>query len=72
MKKKIYPIILIITLIFINACAEYKPIYTTNSSKSNYLRNKIISLESPWNIRDSKGKKLQNINTIDDLFTDFY
>ena len=30
MKKKIYPIILIITLIFINACAEYKPIYTTN------------------------------------------
>ena len=43
-----------------------------NSSKSKFLRNKIISLESPWNIRDSKGKKLQNMNTIDDLFTDFY
>ena len=57
---------------FITKMFQSKPIYTTNSSKSKYLRNKIISLESPWNIRDSKGKKLQNINTIDDLFTDFY
>ena len=30
MKKITYPIISIIFLIFINACAGYKPIYTTN------------------------------------------
>ena len=30
MKKITYPIISIIILIFINACAGYKPIYTTN------------------------------------------
>ena len=50
-----------------------KPIYTTGWKRGNKVfKNKILSIESPCNIKDSKGKKLQNVNTIDDLFTDFY
>ena len=73
MKKKIYPIILIITLIFINACAEYKPIYTTNlqfkiadySIEGNkILGNKIYS--KLYNLSQSKkdDNDLRNVDLV--------
>ena len=59
---------------FIEKMFGEKPIYTTGWKRGNKIfKNKILSIESPfYNIKDSKGKKLQNVNTIDDLFTDFY
>ena len=54
---------------FIEKMVQVKPIYTTRYSKSSNLGDNIIPLNS---IRNNKGKKLENVNTVDDLFTDFY
>tara|TARA_B100001123_G_C14720427_1_gene792841 strand:+ start:41 stop:334 length:294 start_codon:yes stop_codon:yes gene_type:complete len=56
-------------IVFLERMFRCKPIYTTRFSKSSNLDNKIISLQS---IKDSKGRKLHDVNTVDDLFTDFY
>ena len=56
-------------IVFLDRMFRCKPIYTTRFSKSSNLDNKIIPLNS---IKDSKGIKLKDVTTVDDLFTDFY
>ena len=73
MKKITYPIISIIILIFINACAGYKPIYTTNlqfriadySIKSNKkLGRQIYSKLYNLSKLSENNAEVQNVNII--------
>ena len=76
MKKITYPIISIIILIFINACAGYKPIYTTDlqfriddySIKSNKkLGRQIYSKLYNLTKSNKKNTKTQSITIIIDI-----
>ena len=46
-----------------------KPIYTTRTTHPNGKVDKLIHLND---IRDHKGKKLNDVESVDDLFKDFY
>ena len=79
MKKITYPIISIIILILINACAEYKPIYTTDlqfriadySIKSNKkLGRQIYSKLYNLSKFSEDNAEAQNVNIIIDVKKD--
>ena len=55
---------------FLENMFNVKPVYTTRSNRyPNGRINKLIHIND---IRDHKGKKLKDINSVDDLFKDFY
>jgi len=54
---------------FLENMFNVKPIYTTKWSFPYGKNDKLIHLN---NIRDHKGKKLNDIKSVDDLFKDFY
>ena len=54
---------------FLENMFNIKPIYTT---RNNYPRGKIDKLIHINDIRDHKGKKLNDVKSVDDLFNDFY
>ena len=55
---------------FLEKMFNTKPVYTTRSNRyPNGRINKLIHIND---IRDHKGKKLKDINSVDDLFKDFY
>ena len=46
-----------------------KPIYTTRGLYPHGINNKLIHISY---LRDHKGKKLEDVESVDDLFKDFY
>ena len=72
MKKIYYSIILIITLIFINSCAGYKPIFSSSDLQFQIAEHSIEGNEKLGNLiysklynisqSSKKGKEIRNIN----------
>ena len=72
MKKIYYSIILIITLIFINSCAGYKPIFSSSDLQFQIAEHSIEGNEKLGNLiysklyniskASKKGKEIRNIN----------
>ena len=72
MKKIYYSIILIITLIFINSCAGYKPIFSSSDLQFQIAEHSIEGNEKLGNLiysklyniskTSKKGKEIRNIN----------
>ena len=62
MKKITYPIISIIVLIFINACAGYKPIYTTDSQLQFRIAD--YSIKSNKKLGKQIYSKLYNLSKL--------
>ena len=54
---------------FLENMFNTKPIYTTRKKYPHGKNNKLIHIND---ISDHKGKKLKDIESVDDLFKDFY
>ena len=54
---------------FLENMFDVKPIYTTRGLYPRGINDKLIHIND---IRDHKGKKLEDVESVDDLFKDFY
>ena len=54
---------------FFERMFNVKPVYTTRLGFPNGKNDKLIKLND---IRDKNGKRLEDISSVDELFTDFY